>query len=257
MTNFNWQCPYCGRNQVATDANEHSFTQMIYVGKTDIEKTALHGQAIACLNDDCTKLSLTVSLWEVQRVKDQDHFKKCLETWHLLPPSSAKPQPDYIPAPIREDYEQACRIRDLSPKASATLARRCLQGVIRDFCGITKGTLDAEIRFLRNQIDEGRAPPGVTAESVDAIDHVRSIGNIGAHMEKDINLIVDVDPDEAQALIDIIELLFEEWYVARMQRQARLARVEAMTAEKKLARLGVAPEFSVEPQKPLIEETKT
>ena len=29
-----------------------------------------------------------------------------------------------------------------------------------------------------------------------AIDAVRSIGNIGAHMEKDINLIVDVDPEE-------------------------------------------------------------
>jgi hypothetical protein len=33
---------------------------------------------------------------------------------------------------------------------------------------------------------------------VDAIDHVRKIGNIGAHMEADINVIVEVEPKEAQ-----------------------------------------------------------
>lgn len=37
---------------------------------------------------------------------------------------------------------------------------------------------------------------------------VREIGNIGAHMEADINVIIDVDPDEAQILIDLVELLF-------------------------------------------------
>ena len=57
---------------------------------------------------------------------------------------------------------------------------------------------------------------------MDAIGHVRRIGSIGAHMEKDINLILDVEPDEAQALIDLIELLFEEWYVASHVREERL-----------------------------------
>ena len=36
---------------------------------------------------------------------------------------------------------------------------------------------------------------------------VRKVGNIGAHMEKDINVIVDVDPDEAQHLIGLITFL--------------------------------------------------
>ena len=56
-----------------------------------------------------------------------------------MPESDAKPQPEFIPEAIRQDYREACRIRDLSPKASATLARRCLQGMIRDFCAITRG----------------------------------------------------------------------------------------------------------------------
>jgi hypothetical protein len=156
-----------------------------------------------------------------------------IKRWQLMPESSATPQPDYIPDPITESYYEACKIIDLSPKASATLARRCLQGMIRDFCGIAKGTLDAEIKELKAQVDQGKAPAGVTSESVEAIDHVRSIGNIGAHMEKDINLIVDVDPGEAQALIELIELLFDEWYVARDQRQKKLSHIAAIAADKK------------------------
>jgi hypothetical protein len=35
--------------------------------------------------------------------------------------AGVKPQPEYILPQIRGDYEQACKIRDLSPKASATL----------------------------------------------------------------------------------------------------------------------------------------
>jgi hypothetical protein len=105
--------------------------------------------------------------------------------------------------------------------------------MIRNFCGIAKGTLDLEIKELRGRLDNGEAPSGVTHESVDAIDHVRSIGNIGAHMEKDINLIIEVEPGEAQALIGLIEMLFDEWYVARHSRQQKLAQIAAIATDKK------------------------
>jgi hypothetical protein len=52
-------------------------------------------------------------------------------------------------------------------------------------------------------------------------------------MEKDINLIIEVDPGEAEALTDLIEMLFAEWYVARHERQQKLAQIEAIAAEKK------------------------
>jgi hypothetical protein len=151
----------------------------------------------------------------------------------LLPASFAKPQPDYIPEPLRRDYEEACAIRDLSPKASATTTRRCIQGIIRDFCGITKKRLIDEINELRRLVNAGQAPPNVQADTVDAIDHVRQIGNIGAHMEADINVIVDVDPDEAQVLIELAELLFDEWYVNREQRTQRFAQLGLIAADKK------------------------
>jgi Domain of unknown function (DUF4145) len=148
-----------------------------------------------------------------------------VKRWTLLPPSSAKPQPDYIPQAIRDDYYEACAIRDLSPKASATLTRRCLQGMIRDFCSISKKRLIDEINALRALVKAGQAPIGVQHDSVEAIDHVREIGNIGAHMEADINVIVDVDPDEAQILIGLVELLFAEWYIARDARQRAFAKL--------------------------------
>lgn len=127
---------------------------------------------------------------------------------------------------------EACRIRELSPKASATLSRRCLQGMIRDFCGIKKGRLIDEINELKRRVDEDRAPKGVSDDSVEAVDAVRKIGNIGAHMEKDINLIIDVDPEEAQVLVELIETLFDEWYVEREKRKNRFAKIGAIAAAK-------------------------
>jgi hypothetical protein len=155
-----------------------------------------------------------------------------LHSWRLLPHSFAKHQPEFIPEPLRQDYYEACAIRDLSPKASATISRRCLQGMIRDFCDISKNRLIDEIRELKKRYESGNAPNGVAEESIIAIGHVREIGNIRAHMERDINLIVDVDPDEAQQLIGLTEMLFAEWYVARENRRKRLLALGITATEK-------------------------
>jgi hypothetical protein len=144
----------------------------------------------------------------------------------LIPPSSAKVFPDYVPEPIREDYVEACKISDLSLKASATLSRRCLQGMIRNFWGISKARLIDEIEAIEDKTDK------LTWE---AIDSVRKIGNIGAHMEKDINVIVDVDPEEAQLLIGLIELLVKDWYVTKHDREERLKAIAGISAAKAAA----------------------
>lgn len=237
MTNFNWTCPHCNMPQIVTDDNLHSEWVQLHVGKIDLGETGSRIVAIGCLNGACKKMTLTANLTK----NFYDQFGNAREgdivinTWRLMPESTAVPQPPYIPTPLCDDYYEACRIKDLSSKASATLSRRCLQGMIRDFTRIAKGTLDSEIKELRNAVDEGTAPAGVTHESVEAIDQVRSIGNIGAHMEKDINLIIDVDEGEAEALTDLVELLFEEWYVARHNRQQRLIKLAAIAEEKKAA----------------------
>jgi len=41
-------------------------------------------------------------------------------------------------------------------------------------------------------------------------------------MEKDINLIVEVDPQEAGLLIGLIENLINDWYIVREERKRRM-----------------------------------
>lgn len=194
----------------------------------------LRVESIVCANTDCKKRTVKAVLhkWNGNNLADTGD---AVQVWTLLPDSSERLQPDYIPAVLREDYSEACKIRSLSPKASATLARRCLQGMIRDFCGISKNRLVDEIKELKDRVESGQAPRGVTEDTIDAIDAVRSVGNIGAHMEKDINVIVEIDAGEAQALIGLIELLFEEWYVARHNRQEKLEKLKLLAEAKKAA----------------------
>lgn len=223
----NWKCPFCGHVTVIREGDsstsEHRF-----------RPNAKHGtlnactHAVFCRNDDCHGYTLRAELWTSKR-NGGGYWEnnELLQIWDLIPESFAKVLPDYVPAPIIEDYKEACRIKELSPKASATLARRCLQGMIRDFWTIRKARLIDEIKELEDKVDP---------EAWAAIDGVRSVGNIGAHMEADINLIVDVDPDEAGLMLELIETLVEEWYVARRNKQERFKAVSELAAKKKAAR---------------------
>lgn len=231
----NWKCAYCGYAQVIDKRRYHSKIETIWAEGWEQGSPGYITEAIVCANEDCGKLSLVFDLFKFDGFDGNHNYKNArrVHQWGLLPASSAKPQPDFIPEPLRRDYEEACAIRDLSPKASATITRRCIQGIIRDFCGIKKKRLVDEISELRRLVDTAQAPAGVQPDTVDAIDHVRQVGNIGAHMEADINVIVDVDPDEAQVLIELAELLFDEWYVAREQRTQRLAKLGVIATDKK------------------------
>ena len=82
--------------------------------------------------------------------------------------------------------------------------------MIRDFWHIKKKNLKLEIDALKVKVE---------APIWKAIDSVRAMGNIGAHMEKDINLIIDVEPKEAELLIGLIEILLKEWYIVRHERE--------------------------------------
>jgi hypothetical protein len=238
---FNWKCPYCGHSQTVTDHNYHYDYSFQSNEAGTKEKIYFVHRSIRCLNLGCQKLNLSAWLADQKFVNGLgDRPGKKLQSWDLLPESISIVQPEFIPLALREDYYEACRIRDLSPKSSATLARRCLQGMIRDFCGINERRLIDEIKALDDAVNEGNAPKGVTPESVEAIDHVRKIGNIGAHMEADVNQIIEIDSEEAQVLIELIETLFQEWYVERQARNERLAKIAAIRAEKDALKSGGA-----------------
>lgn len=205
-----WLCPYCNHYAVIGESNSSVKNHNIPLeDPCGMSWLRLQTTVVICPNPICREYVITAELVNVG-----GGFSSTVKKWNLRPQSRAKPWPSYIPKLIRQDYEEACLICDLSPKASATLSRRCLQGMIRDFHGVRdKPNLYQEIEAIRDHVE-----PMVW----EAMDAVRQIGNIGAHMEKDINLIVEVEPQEASALIELIEMLFKEWYVARNERQQQL-----------------------------------
>lgn len=216
---FLWYCPFCNHNATIVGENysSHDFT---FNDGNKYGPQTIRTQTVTCPNPKCKEYTLTLSLYDqkVNSLGEVILVSPPKKTWQLIPAAETKVFPDYVPKVIIADYKEACLIRDLSPKASATLARRCLQGMIRDFWGIKKDRLINEIKAIENKVD-----PTTWA----AIDAVRKIGNIGAHMGKDINLIIDVEPNEAKLLIGLIETLINDWYIIRQKRQESMAEIIA------------------------------
>ena len=235
MKPFNWTCPHCNRATTITD-------QSIIAGNVHLDIPNAEGkkfactQFIVCPNSDCKKFTLEIKLTAERekvsssRINSISHLVstpptpgKVEQSWRLIPSSRAKVFPSYIPQAIIDDYIESCLILNLSPKASATLARRCLQGMIRDFWTVKPARLVDEIEAIKSKVD-----PLIW----EAIDSVRKVGNIGAHMEKNINLIIDVEPNEAELLINLIETLFNEWYIARKRRETQLKQLKHLATTK-------------------------
>ena len=223
-----WTCPYCNGLATIREGDYEHGQGYLRIDNAKGHKV-LVWNFIVCPNPDCQMFTLSIALHDAEFNTNGYLSKtgKMIEQWNLIPPSKAKTFPSYVPKPIIDDYNEACLIMDLSPKASATLSRRCLQGIIRDFFGIQKSRLIDEINELK-----GKVQPEVW----EAIESVRTIGNIGAHMEKDINVIVDIDHNEAELLIGLIELLMREWYIAREERKKRLEDIKKLGESKDQAR---------------------
>ena len=155
MTPFSWLCPYCNQIATITENNVSTDTHQFDRGNKEKRPLALVSSVVVCPNSACHEYCVEASLYLTRptggggRMLNDEPFL----SWKLRPRSAAKPLPAYVPLPIRTDYEEACQIADLSPKASATLARRCLQGIIRDFWGISKSRLIDEIAELHGTID--------------------------------------------------------------------------------------------------------
>lgn len=197
-------CPYCNQN-MSVDSSTCAIYNPSFVSANRHHSGGggLLGEICLtfykCPNSDCGEISIfsTVTFDGSNRIIP------------IRPISNAKQYPEYIPAQIRADYEEAYAILNLSPKASATLARRCLQGMIHDFWNIKLKNLNQEITALKDK---------VPADLWNALDSMRQMGNIGAHMEADVNLIIEIEPAEAHYLIQLIELLVKEWYINRHER---------------------------------------
>lgn len=196
--NCTYTCPFCNKEQTySTNNMDYTTTgyNIHYINRDLINmQSDVKIYHIECSNKACRKITVVGY--------NEDNHKQ----WDLIPENVYKHYPEYIPQQIRDDYREACLIIDNSPKAAATLLRRCLQGMIHDFWNVHEKNLNAEITTLKSK---------VSSSQWKAIDGLRSIGNIGAHMEQDVNVIIDIEIPEAQKLKRLIETLLEKWYITR------------------------------------------
>ena len=139
-------CPYCSVVMPISRDTLYTQTPSLYFkdGSPGIDRTDYAGGAIEIEYYICPNCrGITVF------AHGRGEGVKSINTI-LQPQSLAKQYPDYVPEPIRNDYEEAWAIVNLSPKASATLSRRCLQNMIRDFWKISKNRLVDEIDALKD-----------------------------------------------------------------------------------------------------------
>ncbi len=145
--------------------------------------------------------------------------------------SFRKPVPPEVPKHIKTDYEESCAVLNSSEKASAALARRCLQAILHDK-SYTQRDLAKQIDALLNEADSEKAIPTGLRMTIDAI---RNFGNFSAHPVTDQTSlqVIDVDPGEAEWCLEIFEDMFDHFYVRPAQ-----ARLRKDALDKKLAAAG-------------------
>lgn len=163
---------------------------------------------------ECKKLIGKIILLESDGIREIMAYPK---------KNSRKPLPDFIDKQFLEDYNEACSVIDESPKASAAISRRCLQNILRERAmikifdsssgkykteKIKQSDLSVEIQQV---LDMGNLPSNIS----EGLDAIRVIGNFAAHPIKSKNTgeIVDVEAGEAEWNLEVLESLFDYYFI--------------------------------------------
>ena len=94
-----------------------------------------------------------------------------------------------------------------------------MQHILREKASVKHSTLYNEIQEV---IKSGLLPPSI----VEVIDVPRKVGNAAAHpLESEAGLIVPVEPWQAEWCLEVIEALFEHYFVAPARNAERLKRL--------------------------------
>jgi Domain of unknown function (DUF4145) len=210
-------CPHCGK------AFHDSWNSVeIKPAKTipDTEWIALVTTCPACKNS-------TILLRKIE-VKSPNQ-REPLEDLTVYPKRAfRRPTPEQVPPGIKEDYEEACAVLPISEKASAALSRRCLQTILREQ-GYSQRDLAQQIDALLAESNSAKAIPTGLRTTVDAI---RNFGNFSAHPVTDQTTlqVIEVEVGEAEWCLEILEDMFDHYYVKPAQAAARKAALDAKLA---------------------------
>ena len=193
----------------------HANREIVNLGK-DIEGT-WGIEKYDCPNPNCRKLNFFLINGEIEYHRGGYYYistdeigSDIIYSRKLVRPKGTNrtPVPIEVPKEFSDDYTEACIVINDSPKASSALSRRCLQHLLREKANIKKGDLANEIQQV---IDNGNLPSHIS----ECIDDIRNIGNYAAHPMKSQTTgeIVDVEPGEAEWNLDVLEMLFDFYFV--------------------------------------------
>lgn len=145
-----------------------------------------------------------------------------LVVWPLS--SGMPPAPTQVPKEMAQDYDEAAIVLPFSAKASAALSRRCLQTLLRD-------AANTKAKDLSKQIEE--VLPSLPSYIAHNLDAVRQIGNFAAHQQKSklTGSIIDVETGEAEWNLEVLDALFDFYYVRPAIEQSKRDKLNAKLKE--------------------------
>ena len=171
-------------------------------------------------------------------------------TYPAWPANSIRPRlSDDVPAEFAAEYLAACQIISYSPEASAAISRRLLHRFLAAHTGAGSGG-------LAQQIDKAARSTELPPYLKDALHTLSRVAKISPDSEKSRRpeVLSPVEPGEAEWLLDVIQPLFELYFVqpARLQRQqdALEEKIGALAASEAPASLEDQAGGSAEPAAP-------
>lgn len=198
------KCPYCGVVVKFIAPSRWTAREQSYKDARDIWVKDGRRTAAISISEcpHCERMIVGISTaFEPERGRSLANEFEAM----IYPVNRARFVPPEVPHEIAEDYSEAAAVLGTSRKASAALSRRCLQAVLSAH-GFKK-------QNLSDCIDDALPTlPDYVSENLDAI---RTVGNFGAHPLKNTQSgsIVEVEPTEAEFLLDVLDDVFDHYYV--------------------------------------------
>lgn len=207
-------CPHCNK------AIHPSFktVELGFVGEFEKKRVQWYAKTMSC--PSCLK--------PIVLLEARIHYRNSIGSNEFMafPRKTIRPQaPPEVPPEIAEDFNEACLVIEDSPKASAALSRRCLQHLLNERNVSQSNNLNKAI----NDALDTHLPSHIA----DNLDAIRNIGNFAAHPQKSENTgeILPVEPEEAEWNLDVLEMLFDYYYVQPAKSKTRRDALNAKLAE--------------------------
>lgn len=213
------KCPHCN-----TGINLEEEASDVWQDK-DFDQTKM-GHEVSCGHcPECEELIVLLRHGKYKNQSGHESLHEVSKEEFVYPRFTSRKVEAEVPDKYKKDYLEACAVLPASAKASAAISRRILQNVLREEFKINRPNLAQEI-------DEFIQKNDVPSYLTEAVDAVRNVGNFAAHPLKETNTgeIIEVEPGEAEWLLEVNESLFDFVFIQPKRLDERRKNLNAKLA---------------------------